>query len=184
MSSIFNVPRTDGATRDDYNRQIYADGTAKRNGWLTDAEIDTLFPLPEPERATLAEALDGARAAIRIRRRQAEYGGFLFNGQRWDSEEKDEVRLNSIITMMDKTGITEFAGWKINADARITLTPDLAAQAAAVLMTHYAACFHSEAEKTALLAAYIESLGDEAAAGDVQSWLDANLDAGWPGEEG
>ena len=129
-------------------------------------------------------ALEDVRAIIFNRRRQAEYGGFPFDGQRWDSEEKDELRLNSMITMMDKTGMAEFPGWKINADTVITLTPELAVRAAAGLMSHYAACFQVETAKIALLAAYIESLGDKATASDIQSWLDANLDAGWPGEEG
>lgn len=146
-------------------------------------------PYPEgwsaaPPPVPLSEALDNAHAVILTRRRQAEYSGFLFDGRRWDSEEKDELRLNSMITMMDKTGITEFPGWKINASAFITLTPELAVQAASGLMTHYAACFQVEAAKNDQLAALIDSLGDEAGADDVQSWLDANLNAEWPDDEG
>ena len=136
-------------------------------------------PSPKP----VAEALDHARAAIRDRRRQAEYGGFLFDGQRWDSEEKDELRLNSMITMMDKTGITEFSDWKINADTCITLTPELAARAAAALMGHYAACFRVETAKKAELDAFAALFGGEATADAIQSWLDANLDIGWPGDD-
>ena len=151
--------------------------------------VSDFGPYPEGWSATpppvpLPEALENARAAILARRRRAEYGGFLFGGQRWDSEEKDELRLNSMITMMDKTGIAEFPGWKINTDTFTTLTPELAVQAAAGLMSHYAACFQVEAAKNEQLSALIASLGDEASADDVQSWLDENLDAGWPAGEG
>ena len=137
-----------------------------------------------PPPVPFSEALDSARAAIRDRRRQAEYGGFLFDGQRWDSEEKDELRLNSMFTMMDKNSVTEFPGWKINADTRITLTPQLAARAAAGLMGHYAACFRVEADKKAALETFTALLGGAATADAIQSWLDANLDAGWPGDNG
>ena len=142
--------------------------------------ITEIGPYPEGWSATpppvpLSEALENARAVIFTRRRQAEYGGFMFDGERWDSEEKDELRLNSMITMMDKTGIVEFPGWKINAGAFITLTPELAVQAAAGLMGHYAACFQAEAVKKAALKA-----AGCVNADDVQAWLDANVDVGWP----
>ena len=151
--------------------------------------IRELGPYPEgwsftPPPVPLSEALENARAAIFNRRRQAEYGGFPFEGQRWDSEEKDELRLNSMLTMMNTTGITEFPGWKINTDVFITLTPELAARAAAGLMGHYASCFRVEAAKKAALETFAALLGEAATADAVQSWLDANLETGWPGEEG
>ena len=135
-----------------------------------------------PPPVPLPEALENAHAALRDRRRQAEYGGFLFDGQRWDSEEKDELRLNSMFTMMDKSGVTEFPGWKINEDASITLTQELAARAAAGLMAHYAECFRVEAAKKAALETFAALLGGAATADAVQSWLDANLGTGWPGD--
>ena len=55
---IYNVPKTSGKTRDDYNRQIYADDTSQQAGWLTDAELDARFPPPDA-----LPSLDEARAA-------------------------------------------------------------------------------------------------------------------------
>ena len=52
---IYNVPRTTGKTRDDYNRQIYEAGTPKQSGWLTDSELEAKFPPPAPIPPTLAE---------------------------------------------------------------------------------------------------------------------------------
>ena len=132
-----------------------------------------------PPPVPFSEALDNARTAIRSRRRAAEYGGFLCNGQRWGSEEKDELRLHSMISMMRETGLTEFPNWKINADTVITLTPELAVEASAALMRHYAACFALEAEKSAALEAACAAGRESAEA--VQAWLEANLETGWPG---
>ena len=132
-------------------------------------------PPPKP----FAESLREAREALSERRRAAEYGGFLLNGQRWGSEEKDELRLISVISMMRETGLTEFPHWKINADTVVTLTPRLAVEASAALMRHYASCFALEAEKrTALEAAC--AAGPESAEA-VEVWLEANLETGWPG---
>ena len=170
---------------------IQVEDHRNEEGWLKGEQhtIKELGPYPAgwsttPPPVPLAEALKNARTAIFNRRRQAEYSGFMFDGQRWDSEEKDELRLNSMITMMDKTGLAEFPGWKVNADTFITLTSEIAVQAAAGLMGHYAACFQVEAAKNEQLAGSIGTLGDAATGDDVQAWLDANLDTEWPGAAG
>lgn len=137
---------------------------------ITDAEAKALRQPP------LAKALAAARVAITARRKKAEYGGFDCIGLHWDSEEKDELRLNSVLTLMDTFSISEFPGWKISADTSIVLSQPLALQAAAAMMRHYNACFQVEAEKKAALAAAKQ---DNAA--EVEAWLAVNLDTGWPG---
>lgn len=145
------------------------------------AKVAPYVALWEDERARqylsppLATAVANARAAITARRKRAEYGGFLFAEQRWDSEEKDELRLNSVITMMEKTGLSEFPGWKISEDSFITLTPETALAAAVAMMRHYNACFAVEETKKNALAD-----ADPQTAADVQNWLDRHLDDGWP----
>jgi hypothetical protein len=130
--------------------------------------------LPLGELTPLEEARAAALAAIKARRKQAEYGGFVYEGQRWDSEEKDELRLNSIITMMGKTGLTSFENWKISDAEYITLTPTIAGGAAAALMMHYAACFAVEAQKQAEIAALTTTR-------QILDWQATNINTGWPG---
>ena len=63
-------------------------------------------PLPEgwsetPPLPDLPEAKEQALEALKQFRQQVEYGGFVLNGQRWDSEQKDELRLNSAYKLFD-----------------------------------------------------------------------------------
>jgi len=44
---------------------------------------------------SLQEAKESARAKLKSFRQQIEASGFTFMGQHWDSEQKDELRLNS-----------------------------------------------------------------------------------------
>ena len=78
-----------------------------------------------------------------------------------------------MLTMMEKLSITEFPGWKINGDTFITLTPEIAMQAAVAMMQHYNACFVTEEAKKAELAA-LES------AEAIAAWLQTDLHTGWP----
>lgn len=129
-------------------------------------------PEPEPE-PTLEEARAAAAAALREKRKAVEYGGFVFDGQVWDSTEKDELRLNSMMKMFEITGQLEFPGWKVSDGVYITLTKNMAMGAAMGLMQHYAECFRVEAVKLSQL----EGLGSVEA---INMWL-GFLDNGWPG---
>ncbi|MDR2892965.1 MAG: DUF4376 domain-containing protein [Deltaproteobacteria bacterium] len=131
---------------------------------------------PEEIRAHFGDPLDNARAAalpaLREKRKAVEYGGFTFQSQRWDSAEKDELRLNSMLKMFELAGLTEFPGWKIAEGVYITATPEIIQGAAIALMQHYAAAFAVEAAK----AVEINALTTAEA---VQVWLATELDTGW-----
>ena len=132
------------------------------------------------ETGAIAPAVDAARpialALLREKRKSVEYGGFLFNGQRWDSEQKDELRLNSAIKMFEMTGMPEFPGWKVAEGTYVTATMQLLQGAALSLMQHYAAAFSVEAAKTA------EIMNQETPEA-VSAWLKNSLNQGWPGQE-
>jgi|LSQA01.1.fsa_nt_gi hypothetical protein len=64
---------------------------------------DEYKPDLETEKAAVRELL-------RKKRKEVEYGGFVFNNERWDSGEKDELRLNSVIKIFELTGATEIPG--------------------------------------------------------------------------
>ena len=125
--------------------------------------------------AELQTARASALSALRQKRLSVEYGGFSFNGQTWDSSEKDELRLNSMLKMFEITGATEFPGWKIAEGQYITATPEIIAGAAISLMRHYAAAFAAEASKAAEIAA----LGSVE---EIEAWLAGNMKTGWPDE--
>lgn len=118
---------------------------------------------------------EGALHLLKERRKRVEYGGFVFNGQRWDSEEKDEMRLNSAITLMNTLDLKGFAGWEISANTTIILTLDVASLAAAAMMRHYNDCFVVEREKK-------DAIARLALPGEVNDWLTHELGAGWPGQ--
>lgn len=94
---------------------------------------------------TLDETLTAKLAELRAVRLAAEYGGFMLYGRKWDSELKDEQRLTSMVTLMKETGMASFDGWKIAEGVYITLTFELALEAAVAMFGHYAACFAEEA---------------------------------------
>lgn len=142
-------------------------------GWTYGGE--TFAPPPQPPEPTLEEVRAVALAALREKRKAVEYGGFLFNGQRWDSEQKDELRLNSALKMFEMTGMPEFSGWKIAEGTYVTATLELLQGAALSLMQHYAATFAVEAVKGAELLA-LET--QEA----VAEWMETALGQGWPGQ--
>ena len=128
-------------------------------------------PSKPPPPPTLEEAKNKAHAALRAKRREIEYGGIYVNGQKWDSEEKDELRLNSVAKLFE-TGIPAYEGWKISEGVYITLTPNVLSQAALALMQHYGNAFAVEAAKLAEINA-LESV--EA----VETWLETDLNQGW-----
>ena len=131
---------------------------------------------PEEIYAYFGAPLDNTRAkattALREKRKNVEYGGFEYNGQLWDSAEKDELRLNSMLKMFELTGLSEFTGWKVAEGVYITATPALIQGAAIALMQHYAKAFAVEAAK----AAEIEVLTSSEA---VEQWLETKLDQDW-----
>lgn len=122
---------------------------------------------------TLAEIKAQAREALKAYRQQVEYGGFILNGQRWDSEQKDELRLNSAVKIFE-AGLTEYPGWKIADGVYITLTPQLLQQATIAFMQHTGAAFALEAAKLG----QIEALDSSEA---VLAWLEGEMKEGWPG---
>lgn len=138
---------------------------------LTEITKDEATGLLKPLH-TLEEAVNDAKQALRSKRKQIEYGGFEFQGQTWDSSEKDELRLNSMLKMFEMTGLEEFPGWKVAEGVYITATPEIIQGAAVALMTHYARAFAVEAEKLA----EIEALETTE---EVAAWLATELESGW-----
>lgn len=137
-------------------------------------------PLPEGFSITkplpsLDEAKKQARQELKAYRQQVEYGGFILNGQRWDSEQKDELRLNSAGKIFE-AGVPEYPGWKIADGVYITLTPQLLQAATMAFMQHTGAAFALEAVKLA----EIEALETSEA---VLAWLENDMKTGWPGAE-
>ena len=145
--------------------------------WETPARQMTEFG-PLPEGALLAaptKPLDVAKAEARERlkayRQSVEYGGFILNGQRWDSEQKDELRLNSAGKIFE-AGLTDYNGWKVADGVYITLTPELLQAASMAFMQHYGHAFAVEAAKLAEIDA-LDSVEI------VKSWLENELEQGW-----
>lgn len=153
-----------------------------KKGFLPDGsacEITAYGPLPEgwsetPPLPSAAQAAQQARDALRARRKSVEYGGFEVDGLRWDSEEKDELRLNSAGRLFDG-GIPALEGWKIAEGSYITLTPEILAVASAALMAHYGRAFAVEAAKLAEIAA-LEAVGDVEM---ILAWIETDLPLGW-----
>lgn len=121
---------------------------------------------------SLEEAKANALAQLKEKRKAVEYGGCMVDGQLWDSELKDELRINSMLTLFSATGLESFEGWKVSEGVYITVTLPLLMQAAAAFAQHYAAAFAVEAAKIA----EIEALDSPSA---VQDWLASSLDTGW-----
>ena len=120
---------------------------------------------------SLEEAKKQARQELKEYRKQIEYGGFMVNGQRWDSEQKDELRLNSAGKIFE-AGIAEYPGWKAADGVYITLTPQLLQQAAIAFMQHTGAAFALEAMKLM----EIDALESSEA---VLAWLESDMKTGW-----
>lgn len=130
-------------------------------------------PVPEPDSPEyLAMVKARALRILREKRVQVEYGGLMIDGQPWDSEEKDELRLNSMLKLFEITGDAEFDGWKIADGVYITLTKTQAEAAAVAFMRHYAHAFTVEGVK----AAEIDAL---TSAAEIEAWLQNNLNIGW-----
>lgn len=123
-------------------------------------------PLP------FAEALRKARDVLKEKRRSVENGGFIFQGLRWDSEVKDELRLNSIITRMMADQSMVIDGWKVADGNYISLDLSTAMGAADAMLAHYYGAFALEAAKLAEL----EKLGSHE---ELREWMASKLDAGW-----
>ena len=120
---------------------------------------------------SLEEAKKQARQELKEYRKQIEYGGFMVNGQRWDSEQKDELRLNSVGKIFE-AGLPEYPGWKIADGVYITLTPGILQQATLAFMQHTGAAFALEAAKLNQINALESS---EA----VLAWLENEMKVGW-----
>lgn len=157
--------------------QIPTDYWMPNDTWDTPARHMTEFG-PLPEGALLAapdKPLEVAKAEAKSRlkayRQQVEYGGFMLNGQRWDSEQKDELRLNSAYKLFEN-GLTEYQGWKVSDGVYVTLTPEILQTATLGLMQHYAHAFAVEVAKIAQIDALTT-------AGEVEAWLETELEQGW-----
>lgn len=202
MAITYFVPTTSTPTnRNDYNPQVYINETAKQDGWLTPDEWQADYP-DAVVTPTFEEAYAQANSALREKRKKVEYGGVMIEGVKWDSESKDELRINSISKLFENGTLTSYEGWKVADGVYITLTPELLQEAMTAFMLHYSACFAVEAAKIseieAIVANYQEQLDtaasegklDEAkeqkilkeAAEALQNWLDTKLNEGWPGE--
>ena len=120
---------------------------------------------------TLIDIKNTASQELKDYRKQVEYGGFMLNGQRWDSEEKDELRLNSISKMFEN-GLSEYPGWKISDGVYITLTATILGQALMSFMSHVGNAFAVEATKLGEINALTTS---EA----VTNWLKNDMKVGW-----
>ena len=145
----------------------------KPSGYLTEEEgLEWLAQqMPSPPPPSLEEAKKQAHTELRAYRQQIEYGGFMLNGQRWDSEQKDELRLNSAGKIFE-AGLPEYPGWKIADGVYITLTPGILQQATLAFMQHTGAAFALEAAKLGQINALESS---EA----VLAWLENEMKVGW-----
>ncbi len=145
-----------------------------------ETEIFELGPLPEGWSDTLPppsleEVKEQAREALKAYRQQVEYNGFTLNGQHWDSEQKDELRLNSAYKLFE-AGLTEYPGWKIGDGVYITLTLQILKDASMAFMQHAGNAFAVELAKQAEIAA-LETRED------VLAWIDTELEKGWGSNE-
>lgn len=147
------------------------------DSWDTPARQMTEFG-PLPEGALLAaptKPLDVAKAEAKTQlkayRQQVEYGGFMLNGVKWDSEQKDELRLNSAYKIFE-AGVPEYPGWKVSDGVYVTLTPELLQLATMGLMQHYGRAFYVEALKIT----QIDALNSVE---EVAVWLETQLKEGW-----
>ena len=145
----------------------------KPSGYLTEEEgLEWLAQqMPSPPPPSLEEAKKQAHTELRAYRQQIEYGGFMLNGQRWDSEQKDELRLNSAGKIFE-AGLPEYPGWKIADGVYITLTPQLLQQATLAFMQHTGVAFALEAMKLM----EIDALESSEA---VLAWLENEMKVGW-----
>ena len=167
MNIEYFVLKADGS----YNKELFEPGTAKKPGWLTEQEYQARYPYGHFA-GTLEDIRAEAKKQLREKRKTVEYGGFQYSGQRWDSAEKDELRLNSMLKMFEMTGATEFSGWKIAEGVYVTATPALLQGAAMSLMQHYAHAFAMEASK-------IQTIEGLQTVAEVQEWLHGGLNADW-----
>lgn len=185
---------------------------ATYRAWLSDGNFPTRYPSDEDgnqSKSELAKVLavyeikmpplsiteiaEYATNSIRQQRLKVEYGGFFLDGQRWDSAEKDELRLNSAMRFFDG-GMEQYDGWKIAEGVYITLTPALVQRAAFALMQHYGNAFRIEAEKLQALqnvlaqaeAALVQendektkSIIEAEFVADIAIWLKNTLKEGW-----
>ena len=134
---------------------------------LWEAEKERITPLPP----TVEQSKSEAKTQLKAYRQQVEYGGFMLNGVKWGSEQKDELRLNSAYKIFE-AGVPEYPGWKVSDGVYITLTPALLQAATMGLMQHYDHAFAVEAAKIA----EIDALTTTA---DVEAWLETELEEGW-----
>ena len=157
--------------------QIPTDYWLASDAWDSPARhMSDLGPLPAGALLSApAKPLDIAKAEakeqLKAYRQNVEYGGFMLNGQKWDSEQKDELRLNSAYKIFE-AGAPEYPGWKVSDGVYVTLTPELLQAATMGLMQHYGRAFAVEAAKIA----EIDALTTTA---DVEAWLETELEEGW-----
>lgn len=95
-------------------------------------------------KASIEDVITDKLQEVLVLRKQHEYGGIIIEGQRYDTTEKDELRLNSIVAAFNEGLISSFPGWKVSEDAYIDLTPVWAKTVALLIMQHYSKCFSEE----------------------------------------
>lgn len=134
---------------------------------LWEAEKERITPLPP----TVEQSKSEAKTQLKAYRQQVEYGGFMLNGVKWDSEQKDELRLNSAYKIFE-AGVPEYPGWKVSDGVYVTLTPELLQLATMGLMQHYGRAFYVEALKIT----QIDALNSVE---EVAVWLETQLKEGW-----
>ena len=161
------------ATPDYRGTLVYRqDGTTYHpETWGPLPDGDSITP-PPPAPPTLEEEKARAVAALREKRKAVEYGGVEIGGVMWDSAEKDELRLNSVMKLFESGTLTSYDGWKVGEGVYITLTPAILQQATMAFMEHYGKCFAVEAAKLA----QIDALESTEA---VDAWLATELNQGW-----
>lgn len=125
-----------------------------------------------PPPPTVEEVKRQAITALREKRKAIEYGGVEIDGVKWDSAEKDELRLNSVMKLFESGALASYDGWKVGEGVYITLTPELLQQATLAFMRHYGRCFAVEATKLAEIDAF--NTPEE-----VETWMATKLEQHW-----
>ena len=124
--------------------------------------------VPEPELSFVKEQ---ARAALKAHRKSIEYGGVMIDGQRWDTEVKDELRLLERI-VLSSSGELDTVDWKVADGVYVELTSEKLSSVVAAFTEHFTKCFAVEQSKLAELDA-LETVQA------VQNWQATSMLEGW-----
>ena len=126
---------------------------------------------------TLEEAQKDAFEKLKAKRLAVEYAGPLvpYNGDlvRFPSEVKDETRLNSLAGMFMVDDTLVIPDWKVADGVYVDMTATLLQTVKVAGFQHIASTFSIERAKRE----QIEALKTTKA---VDTWLETQLDAGWP----